>query len=63
MSLNGNKEKKPKVDCTGDKGFTVQAEREDADINKIISRFEKAGGSVRINSKEPFYGDVSDFDG
>lgn len=52
--------KKPVVDCSKDKGFTVQADREDADINKIIQRFEKSGQQARVNSKEPFYGDVSD---
>lgn len=51
------------TDFSGDKGKTVQSEREEADINKIIARFEKSGSIARINSKEPFYGDVSMFDG
>ncbi|AXH76609.1 MAG: internal scaffolding protein [Microviridae sp.] len=41
----------------------VQADRDDADINKIIAKFQKGQNMVRINSKEPFYGDVTGFDG
>lgn len=55
--------KRPVVDCSKDKGFTVQADRDDADINKIISRFEKTGTVMRMNRREPFYGDVSEFGG
>lgn len=62
MSLNWNG-KMPVVDCSKDKGFTVQADRDDADINKIIARYEKGGSMARINSREPFYGDVSDLGG
>jgi len=62
MSLNWNG-KKPVVDCSNDKGFTVQGDRDDADINKIIARFEKGGTLSRINAREPFYGDVSEFGG
>lgn len=54
---------KPRVDFTGDRGFTVQADRDDADISKIIARFEKSGTLARVNSREPFYGDVSDIGG
>ena len=62
MSQNYNG-KKPVVDCTGDKGFTVQADRDGADINKIIARFEKGNFTARMNSRPPFYGDVSDISG
>lgn len=63
MSLNGKKGVKPVVDCTGDKGFTVQADRDDADINKIVARLEKGATLTRQSLKEPFYGDVSHLDG
>lgn len=59
MSLNWNG-KKPVVDCSKDKGFTVQADREDADINVIVSRFEKGMSINRLAAREPFFGDVSD---
>lgn len=62
MSLNYNG-KKPVVDCSKDRGFTVQADRDEADINKIVARFEKGADIARINSREPFYGDVSELDG
>lgn len=42
---------------------TVQSERDEADINKIIAKFQKGQNMVRINSKEPFYGDVTGLDG
>lgn len=51
------------IDCSGDKGFTVQADRDDADINKILKRIQSGGTLGRVNSKEPFFGDVSEFDG
>lgn len=54
---------RPVTDCTGDKGFTVQSDRDEADINKIISRFEKSGSLPPVANGEPFYGDVSEFDG
>lgn len=50
----------PATDFRSDKGFTVQADREDADINKIISRFQKTGQLPPSRRGEPFYGDVSD---
>lgn len=52
----------PSTDFTGDKGFTVQADRDDADINKIIARFNKSGVLPPTMKGEPFYGDASDFD-
>lgn len=60
MSFNGVEGVKPVVDFEGDKGFTVQGDRDESDINKIIARFEKGGTSTRINAREPFYGDVSE---
>ena len=36
-------DKWPVTDCSKDPGFTVQADRDDADINKIVSRFMKSG--------------------
>lgn len=50
----------PVTDFTGDKGFTVQADRDDADINKIIARFHKSGQLPPMRGGQPFYGDVSD---
>lgn len=63
MSLNGKKGVVPGVDCSKDKGFTVQADRDDADINKVIARLERGASLARVNSREPFYGDVSEFSG
>ena len=45
------------------RGRTIQSDRDAADINKIIARFEKGQNVVRMNGREPFYGDVSDLDG
>lgn len=50
----------PVTDCTGDKGFTVQADSDEADINKIIARYNKSGQLPPSRGGEPFYGDVSD---
>lgn len=69
MSFNGPTREEveageaPVVDCqgVGDRGFTVQAERDESDINKIIARFDKTGMISRLNAREPFYGDVSEF--
>lgn len=51
----------PATDFTGDKGFTVQSERKDADINEIIARFNKSGALPPSLRGNPFYGDVSEF--
>ena len=48
-------------DFSGDKGFTVQSNRDAADINKIVARLEKGAAIDRLSLKEPFYGDVSGF--
>lgn len=65
MSLNGQGIDRAVngTDFTGDKGFTVQADRKDADINEIVRRLEVTGNVARVNSRPPFYGDVSEFDG
>ncbi|WNK12729.1 MAG: internal scaffolding protein [Microvirus sp.] len=60
MSLKFDKANKG-TDFTNDKGFTVQSDRDEAEINKIIARLEKGANTIRMNSKEPFYGDVSEF--
>lgn len=53
----------PVTDFKGSKSLTVQADRDDADINKIIARFEKSGTLPPISRGEPFYGDVSEYAG
>lgn len=50
------------VDCTGDRGLTVQADRDEVDINKIVARFKKTGSLPEMRG-DAFYGDVSEFDG
>lgn len=40
-------------------GLTKQAFANEVDINKIVAGFEKTGMVTHLNSKEPFYGDVS----
>lgn len=64
MSLNGPKfPAKPGVDCSKFPSLTVQADRAEADIDKILARFEKAGMISTLNKSEPFYGDVSEYSG
>jgi len=41
-------------------GLTKQSFGNEVDINKIIAGFEKTGMVNHLNSKEPFYGDVSE---
>lgn len=53
----------PVTDFAGDKGFTVQSDRADADINTIIARYLKTGVIPPSTKGEPFYGDVSEFSG
>lgn len=53
----------PATDFSGDKGFTVQADRDEADINKIVARFQKTGQLPPARGGQPFFGDVSDIDG
>lgn len=51
----------PMTDFNGDPGLTVQSDRDEADINKIIQRIQKTGQIPPMIGKEPFYGDVSEF--
>lgn len=44
-------------------GLTKQSFAGEVDINKIIAAFERTGMVTHLNSKEPFYGDVSDLVG
>lgn len=57
----GEKAINPGTDFTGDRGFTVQADRDEADINKIVARFNKTGQVPPTVHGQPFYGDVSEF--
>lgn len=50
------------VDFTKTKSLTVQAPAEEVDINKIIARIQK-GQTILAPNGEPFYGDVSEFEG
>lgn len=47
--------------CTGPL-LTVQADRNEVDINRIVARVEK-GLAVPVFHGEPFYGDVSELGG
>lgn len=51
------------VDCTSEKSLTVQSERDEADINKIVARIEKGGMITKFNTDPGFFADVSEFDG
>lgn len=53
----------PVVDCSKDIRITVQADANSVDINKMIERIEKGGMLPALKSGQPFYGDVSSFDG
>lgn len=59
MSMGNTTNKKPGK-IGGGPVLTKQAFKDEVDINKIIARFEKTGMIEAINSKQPFYGDVSD---
>lgn len=41
-------------------GKTKQSFRDEVNINKIVASFEKTGMVTHLNSREPFYGDVSE---
>lgn len=51
----------PTTDCSGDEPLTVQADSDAVDINKLVARIER--GHVPEFRGQPFYGDVSEFDG
>lgn len=67
LKVNGEwpdgKRVRPVVDCSNDLVLTTQSDRKEADINELIKRMEKAGMQTKLNSSEPFYGDVSEFNG
>jgi len=42
-------------------GMAKQSFANEVDINKIIAGYEKTGMIQHLNTKEPFYGDVSKF--
>ena len=50
----------PATDFSKEVSLTVQADRDDADINKIVARYFKSGQLPPTLAGEPFYGDVSD---
>lgn len=52
----------PNTDFSNDKIMTVQASKDEVDINKIVARVNK-GLAVPVMNGEPFYGDVSEFGG
>lgn len=56
-------EARPQMIAKPDEGRTVQADRNEADINKILARFEKSGMITHLSKETPFYGDVSEFSG
>lgn len=60
--LNGAPKAWPTTDCSGDVRLTVQAPRDEVDINKIVKKIEK-GQLVDINAREGVFQDISDFDG
>lgn len=56
------------VDCqaaakNGDVIVTKQEFRKEADINEIIRRIERSGLVSHVNQREPFFGDVTPFQG
>lgn len=51
------------VDCSKDPVVVVQADANEADINKIVARMNKTGQMPRMADGEPFYGDISEFTG
>lgn len=64
MSLYGPKfPARPRVDCSKDVRLTKQADRDEADVHKIIAKYEKTGMISALNKAEPFYGDVSGYSG
>lgn len=60
--LNGAPKAWPTTDCSKDKILTVQAPREEVDINKIMKRIEK-GMMVNNNDLEGRFEDISEYDG
>lgn len=50
----------PSTSFVGDPGRTVQSDRDEADINKIVARIQKTGQLPPMLKGQPFYGDVSE---
>lgn len=65
MGMYGREKDGPRfgTDIDTGPGLTKQSFADETDINKIIAGFEKTGMVTHLNSKEPFYGDVSSFVG
>lgn len=53
---------RPVVDFTGEVSRTKQSFKDQTDINKIIARFGRTGMLTHVNTRQPFYGDVSMID-
>lgn len=60
--LNGAPKAWPATDCSNDPVITVQAQRNDVDINQIMKRVEK-GMMLNVNANEGRFEDISEFDG
>lgn len=62
FSRNSIRERVPVVlECNG-LGRTKQAHKDECDINKIVSRFEKTGVLSHVAAEEAAYGDFSPID-
>lgn len=60
--LDGAPKAWPTTDCSKDPILTVQAQRNDTDINQIMKKIEK-GMMLNINQKEGTFQDISEFNG
>lgn len=52
----------PTTDCSNDPILTVQAQRNEVDINQIMKKVEK-GMMLNLNEKQGVFQDISEFDG
>lgn len=62
MGMYGREKSGPRfgTDISTGPGLTKQAFADEVNINKIVAGFEKTGMVNHLNSREPFYGDVSE---
>lgn len=60
--MNGAPKAWPTTDCSKDKILTVQAQKNETDINQIMKKIEK-GMMVNTVAEEGRFEDISDFDG
>lgn len=60
MSMYGKGTARPVVDCSGDPGLTRQSEKDQADINKLMARYEKTGVLPPMREGGVFGLDVSE---